>query len=146
MQFKAIILSPEDAPKAAYIELPFSALEVFGTKGRVPVKGTMDDYPYQGTLSPMGGCHIIGVNKEIRKAIHKDTGDTITVIMEKDEVPRTVEVPKDFQSALNAHPSAKAKFEQYSYSHKKELVTWINDCKKAETRIKRITKAIDSLT
>lgn len=146
IRFDAVILSPEDAPKAAYIEFPFSALEVFGTKARVPVKGTMDGYSYQGTLSPMGGCHIIGVNKEIRTAIQKTTGDTISVVMEKDEVPRTVDIPPDFQSALDTNPIAKAKFEKYSYSHKKELVVWINDCKKFETRLRRIQKAIESLT
>jgi len=36
--------------------------ETFGTKGRVPVKGTINGYPFRSSLMPMGGCHMMPVN------------------------------------------------------------------------------------
>jgi hypothetical protein len=45
LEFDAIIQSPDDAPKAAFITAPFDVKELFGTKGRIAVKGTIDDEP-----------------------------------------------------------------------------------------------------
>jgi hypothetical protein len=145
IEFDTEILSPPDYPKAAYIEFPFDTIELFGTKARVQVKGTIDGVPFEGTLSPMGTFHVMGINKPIRETIHKNPGNSVHIILEKDNSIRTVEIPADFKAALDANPQAKAKWETYSYSHKKEVVAWINDCKKAETRVIRIAKAIQSL-
>jgi hypothetical protein len=145
IEFDADIIAPPDYPKAAYIEFPFGTVELFGTKGRVQVKGTIDGIPFEGTLSPMGYCHVMGINKPLRETIHKHPGDTVHLILEKDTSIRTVDIPSDFQTALKANPIAKTKFAKYNYSHRKEIVAWINDCKKPETRVKRIEKAIQSL-
>lgn len=56
--------------------------------------------------------------------------------------PRSVEVPKDFKMALGNNSDARAAFEKFSYSHKKEWVDWITQAKKRETRARRIAKAI----
>lgn len=56
--------------------------------------------------------------------------------------PRSVEVPEDFKKALERESTARAAFEMFSYSHKKEWVEWISQAKKSETRARRIAKAI----
>ena len=56
--------------------------------------------------------------------------------------PRSVEVPKDFKMELGQNSNARAAFEEFSYSHKKEWVDWITQAKKGETRARRIAKAI----
>lgn len=63
----------------------------------------------------------------------------------KPDKPRVVEVPDDFQSALDRSPAAKTLFDSIAYTHKKEYVTWITDAKKAESRESRIAKAIEML-
>lgn len=63
----------------------------------------------------------------------------------KSDKPRVVEVPDDFQAALERSPAAKALFESIAYTHKKEYVTWITEAKKAETRESRVVKAIEML-
>ncbi|WP_052487223.1 YdeI/OmpD-associated family protein [Gordoniibacillus kamchatkensis] len=63
----------------------------------------------------------------------------------KQDKPRVVEVPDDFQAALSRSPAAKALFDSIAYTHKKEYVTWITEAKKAETRENRIAKAIEML-
>jgi uncharacterized protein YdeI (YjbR/CyaY-like superfamily) len=90
-------------------------------------------------------CHWAGVNKEVRKAIGKNPGDKVHVIIEEDLDERTVEIPSDLKDLLRQHPEAKEKFEKFSYSHKKEWTAWLNDAKKSETRMKRLLKIIEKL-
>lgn len=63
----------------AYVEIPFDVRAEFG-KGRVPVTATFDGEPYEGSLVKMKTpCHIIGIRKEIRAKIGKQSGDIIEV-------------------------------------------------------------------
>jgi hypothetical protein len=69
----------------AYIEIPFDVKNEFG-KGRVKVRATFDNEPYEGSLVKMGTpCHIIGIRKEIRKKINKQAGETIKVTIQERE-------------------------------------------------------------
>lgn len=80
--FEAVILKAPDQD-AAYVEFPYDAKQEFG-KGRVKVHATFDGYPYDGLLCRMGTpCHLIGIRKDIRKAIGKQPGDIITVTIEE---------------------------------------------------------------
>ncbi|MEN8615165.1 YdeI/OmpD-associated family protein [Dehalogenimonas sp. THU2] len=144
-EFDAIIQSPPDAPRAAFICVPFDVKETFGTRARVAVKGTFDGVEYRGTIKPMTGGHVIGVNAEIRKALGKHTGDTIHVIMEKDTEQRTVEIPADLLTALDNNPAAHDYFNKLPYSHRNEYVENIIEAKKPETRTRRVEKMVNDL-
>ncbi len=144
-EFDAVIQSPPDAPRAAYICVPFDVKEVFGTKARVAVKGTFDDQKYSGTIQPMTGGHVIGVSAEVRKALGKNTCDSIHVVMEQDAEERTVEIPADLMTALDSNPAARDYFNKLPYSHRKEYVEYITEAKKPDTRVRRVEKTIDDL-
>jgi len=58
---------------------------------------------------------------------------------------KTLIVPAYFRAALNQNKKAKATFDKFSYSHKKEYVTWITEAKREETREKRIKTALQWL-
>jgi uncharacterized protein YdeI (YjbR/CyaY-like superfamily) len=86
------------------------------------------------------------INKELQRGAKVGPGDTVRVEMEPDTEPREVAIPSDFRQALAKHPQAKAAFEKMSCSRKKLLLESIEGAKKAETRVKRINKAIETLT
>lgn len=131
---------------AAFIEFPYDVEKEFGTKGRVKVQATFDGHPYQGSLAPMGGdCHLLGLTKKVRKAIGKEPGDTVAVVVQQDTGPRTVEVPSVLQQWLNKNPGEKEFFEELSYTNRKEYVQWITGAKKEETRKGRLEKAFSLL-
>jgi uncharacterized protein YdeI (YjbR/CyaY-like superfamily) len=51
----------------------------------------------------------------------------------------------DFAHALDADPVARAAYDRLSYGHKREHVLAIDGAKKAETRMRRIEKALAML-
>lgn len=54
-------------------------------------------------------------------------------------------MPADLAEALNNIPHALAFFEQLAPTHRKEYIRWIEEAKKAETRQKRIERAVEML-
>lgn len=141
--FKAVLQKPLEKRNWAYVDVPFDASKAFGKKGRIPVKVDINGAYYRSSLLPRtNGIHFVYVNMTIRNLIGKQPGDAVNVIIEHDTEVRTVEIPKPFQIALQHCPEARIVFEKYSYSHKKEMIDWIMDTKKEETKMKRIEKAI----
>lgn len=116
-----------------------------GAGKRPAVKVTLNGYTYRTTIGKMGGQYMISVSAEIRRAAGVSAGDQVAVEVELDTEPRTVTVPPDLGAALDANPEARRRFEALSYSHRKAHVLSIEDAKTAETRQRRIAKAIEQL-
>ncbi|HXW76036.1 MAG TPA: DUF1905 domain-containing protein [Candidatus Eremiobacteraceae bacterium] len=66
-----------------YVVMPGSA-KFFETRGYVKVRGTVDGKPYRGTFMALGdGTHMLPLNAAFRKAIGKESGDTVTVCLKE---------------------------------------------------------------
>jgi hypothetical protein len=129
----------------AYVFFPFDTAKEFGTKGRVPVTALLDGISYTGSLFNYGYTqHMLGITKAIREQIGKSPGDTLEVVVWKDEEVRTVEVPAEFKTLMKNEGVLPA-FEKLSYTHRKEYCRWITEAKKEETRARRLEKAIEML-
>ena len=129
----------------AYVFFPYDVEKEFGTKGKVPVQATFDGVPYKGSLFKYSySQHVLGILKSIREQIGKQPGDTVDLAIWKDEELRTVEIPADFRNRLKKE-SLLPIFEKLSYTHRKEYCRWITEAKKAETRLRRLEKAVEML-
>jgi hypothetical protein len=144
-EFDAEIIKHK-AINAAFIEFPFDVEKEFGTKGQVKVHVTFDGFEYRGSLANMGyPCHCLGLTQAIRKAIGKQPGDTVHVILKKDDATRNIDIPEDFMKQLVGNSAAYDFFKTLSYTNRKEYVRWITGAKMAETRDKRLNNAISML-
>jgi Domain of unknown function (DUF1905)/Bacteriocin-protection, YdeI or OmpD-Associated len=129
----------------AHMPIPFTVQTSFGANGRVPVRGKINGVTYRSSIFPRGdGTHYMAVNQTLRAAAGVGIGDRVKVVMEPDTAKRTVTVPPYLKRALSAAAQDKT-FAALSYSHRKELVDWIAQAKKPETRARRIQKCVAML-
>ena len=145
-RFKTI-LEGEAHSQVAKIVIPFDVEKAFGTRGRTPVRGTINGFPFRTSIFPRsGGEFYMVVNRVMRTGANVKAGDRVEVILERDDQPRLVKVPSDLARAIRESRAAEQKWKKLSYSHQKEWVTAIEAAKKPETRTRRIEKAIAALS
>jgi len=133
-----------DVGPALAIEVPDEVLVALGGK-RVPVDVTLNGTTFKTTTAVMGGKQLIGINKANRTATGVSPGDELTVVVERDEAPRVIEPPAELKAAFKANKAAAATWKGLSYSHQREYADWIDGAKKAETRERRVTQAVEKL-
>jgi hypothetical protein len=128
-----------------FIFFPFDTQEEFSTRGQIRVQATFDGVPYAGALVKYGPPqHMLPVVKSILEQIGKGPGDSVAVVLRRDDSVRTVEVPPEFAKLMKKE-GVLAVFEKLSYTHRKEYCRWITEAKKEETRQARLTKAVAML-
>ena len=144
LRFRAKIEGKEAGAVSA-ITPPIDVFEVFGTRGRVPVKGTINGFPFRSSLMSMGGCHMMPVNKALCQASGSKPGDLVEVAMERDTEERRVEAPPDLARELKKNKAARQHWSVLSLTHKKEMAIAISGAKQEETKRRRLAKVMNVL-
>ena len=85
-EFEAVI-HEAGGSGGSYVVFPWNLREEFGA-GRVKVRALFDGIPYDGSIVNMGVkdeagniAYILGVRKDIRKALGKGQGDMLQVVV-----------------------------------------------------------------
>ena len=131
---------------ATGIVVPPEVVESLQAGKRPPVRVTINGYTYRSTVAPMAGEFRLPISAEHRARSGVEVDDEVEVEIEPDTQARDVEVPPDLQEALERDAEAKSFFEGLSYSNKQRIMLSIEGAKTAETRLRRITKAMSDLS
>jgi hypothetical protein len=102
----------------------------------------VNGYEYRNTVAVMSGTYMIGISAAVRKATGLKGGDPIRVTLTVADTPREVNVPADFAAALAADKLVEAFFAKLSNSLQRYHIDNLNAAKSAETRQRRIEKAV----
>ena len=130
-----------------FISIPVKVTEKLkpGFKKSFRVKGLLDQTPIQSVaLIPMGdGKYIMAVNATMRKAIRKNKGAAIAVLLQLDAA--NIPLSATFLECLQDDPAAIKNFNKLPRSHQQYYSKWIESAKTDVTKIKRIAMAVNGL-
>ena len=140
-EFDSEIKTLEGKIKWNVFYFPYSAQEHFGSKGNIPVCITIDGHKFDHMLLPSKNGHYLVYNEFIKRAVNKNSGDFVHIILEKDTKKRDVIIPDYIEKALNDAGILELFLEQPDYS-KREQINHIEIAKKEETKINRLSDLI----
>lgn len=138
-------IARRDGKTAVGIPVPESVVESLGAGKRVPITVTVNGHTYRSSVALYRGEYLIAFSAENRAAAGVEPNDPISVTIEVDDQPRSVEVPDDLAAALAASATAARAWEKLSYSNQRAQVLSVEGAKTAETRARRIEGAVAKL-
>ena len=143
MRFHATL--EQSGKTATGVGVPAEVVDALGPGRKPAVTVTINGYSYRSSIASMGGRFMLPVSAEVRGGAGVAAGDELEIDVELDTTPREVVVPEDLGAALDADADARRFFDGLSYSNKRRIVLSVEGAKTAETRTRRIEKAVASL-
>lgn len=105
-------------------------------KGSRRVVCTLNDAEtFQCALMPYAGDFFIMVNKRIRARLQIEQGDTVAVMLEKDESRYGLPMPEEFREVLNQDPDGDRMFHALTAGKQRSLLYYVGKVKDIDKRI-----------
>jgi uncharacterized protein YdeI (YjbR/CyaY-like superfamily) len=128
------------------IRIPFDVSKVWGSRGRLRVKGEINGFAFRTSLFPTGtGEHYLLVNKRMQSGANARAGNVAHFRLEPDTEKRKAILPAELKRFLDEDRLLRRWFEQLNYSIRKWLGDQIAQGKSAETRMRRAEQIAEQL-
>lgn len=136
-----------DSPlKWVVIRIPLDVAKVWGTRGRLKVKGEINGFAFRTSVFPSrNGGHIMIVNKRMQAGAKAAPGAVAQFRLESDSEERIVTVPAELKRFLRGNRSLSRWYDQLNYSTRKDIAAWITEVKSAEARVRRAEQIAERL-
>ncbi len=123
----------------------FKAHCAFGIWAGKEIVGSAASDEAMGQLGKLTSLADLPGDAEIAAMLQKRVADIEAGVKRKAPTkPRAdLEPPADLLSALDATPTARATFDGFPPSHRRDYVEWVIEAKREETRAKRIAQAVE---
>jgi uncharacterized protein YdeI (YjbR/CyaY-like superfamily) len=126
--------------------IPLDVPKIWGTRGRLKVKGEINGFAFRTSLFPTGrGYHFLLVNKKMQVGANATAGSVAQFRIEPDTAKRVATVPPELQRILNEERAFRRWYGQLTYSIRRWIGDWITQVKSPEARIRRAEQVAEQL-
>ena len=114
-------------------------------KGRIPVKGSINENDFLQTLVKCGKEWRLFINTPMRKLAGAEVNDIVTITIDYNDKPRIFPMPEKLQSALDKNKKANKLFNKLNASRQREIIRYISSLKTEGGVNRTINKVIQEL-
>jgi len=132
------VFVPEDILEEVFSQAGWS-------KGPIPIRGVLNERPFQQTLVRFRGAWRLYVNMQMLTDSPRRIGECITVSIAYDPSDRTINPHPKWVAALKGDEEAQRVFDGLSPSRRKEIVRYIAGLKTEESVERNVRRALDFL-
>lgn len=128
-----------------FLELPVLENVPKKRNGTLRVKGRIDQYELKDfNLWAMKKGSFLSIKADIRKALKKEAGETVEVVLYLDELIPAVS-QDDLMLCLGEEPRLLALFQKLSAKKRKEITDWVFAASVDDDKVARIGKVMERL-
>jgi len=128
------------------VRIPFDAVQAWGLRGQIKVKGEINGFAFRTSLFPTReGWHFLLINKRMQKGARAIEGSLARFQMELDREERTVTVPDELKRILSEDRSLRRWYEGLNHSTRSDVAKWVTEPKSGEARIRRAEQIAERL-
>ncbi len=137
-EFQATLERSKNALNWVIVRIPFSVVNIGGTRGQLKVHVRVNGMGFQSCLFPSGtGVHFMIVNQQMQRAAGIRLGDKAEFVLEPDLSKRKVEVPAELQKLLKQERELATWYATLNDSTRKDINRWIAQPKTSASRDRR---------
>lgn len=126
-----------------FVEFPHDVQELFGKRGAVRVRGTVNGVPMDRALMPTkSGYHVIVFGDELRRKAKVKQGDRVTIEVWLDPEPNKVDLPEELEETLAFLPEFKRGWDALLPGRQRNICIWIRQARTTGTRAKRVAELL----
>jgi hypothetical protein len=126
--------------------VPEEIVEALGGKAVKRVVGTLNGQPIRRGLLPMRtGERYLLVSKALRKQLGLELNTEVQVSLASDPNPDQVDLPEELAEGLNEWPEAAEAFNRLTPGRQRNLVHYIEQAKRPDTRAQRVVNMLHQL-
>jgi len=128
------------------IRLPYNLAEVFGVRGQIRIRGTINGFSFRSSLFPTReGRHILFINRKMQKGARAAAGSVAHFEIEPDTEDRPATAPAELQQVLAQNKSLRRWYDQLNPSTRRDIAKWVSEPKSAESRKRRSEQIAERL-
>ena len=144
--FKATLERMEGNLGWVIIRIPFDVEKMWSGRGRLRVKGEINDFSFRATLFPTtSGSHFLLVTKRMQAGAYARAGDTAQFRLEPDLEVRKAIMPAELKRAFSQDRSLQRWFDDMSFSMRRWICDEVARPKNVETRVRRAERIAEQL-
>ena len=146
-RFTAVLEPDGTALKWTVVRVPFDLVKTWPVRKGRRVRGEIEGFAFRTTLlpDPMGGGHVLLVNKKMQAGAGVRKGDKARIWLEPDLEEREILLPVELKRELNGDRALRKWFDGLSDSNRREAGMWVSEPKSAESRRKRAARLAERL-